>query len=205
MPRGCRSPCRSPTRRPPRRADRDGHRLRLPQRQRRRGRRRRPGAGRRLGRDDGARLSIDDPRLDRGAADARPRRPPRPARRRSWSATCRSAPTRSPTSRRSRRRCGSSRRPAATRSSSSAATRPRSRAPARSSQAGIPVMGHVGLTPQTSTALGGYRAQGRSSERGRPDRPGGARAPGGRVLLDRVRGDPGRGRRGADAAAATSR
>jgi 3-methyl-2-oxobutanoate hydroxymethyltransferase len=30
--------------------------------------------------------------------------------------------------------------------------------------AGIPVMGHVGLTPQTSTALGGYRAQGRSSE-----------------------------------------
>ena len=30
--------------------------------------------------------------------------------------------------------------------------------------AGIPVMGHVGLTPQTSTALGGYRAQGRSTE-----------------------------------------
>jgi 3-methyl-2-oxobutanoate hydroxymethyltransferase len=31
--------------------------------------------------------------------------------------------------------------------------------------AGIPVMGHVGLTPQTATALGGYRAQGRTSER----------------------------------------
>lgn len=29
---------------------------------------------------------------------------------------------------------------------------------------GIPVMGHVGLTPQTSTALGGYRAQGRTAE-----------------------------------------
>ena len=33
--------------------------------------------------------------------------------------------------------------------------------------AGVPVMGHVGLTPQTSTALGGWKAQGRTAQAAR--------------------------------------
>ena len=118
-----------------RRADRDGDRLRLPLGPGRRGGRRRHRPGRRHGGDDRAR-----PRLDRSGrhgrdADAGGGRAPRACGRRCWSATCRSAPTSAPTSRRSRTRSASSRRPAATPSSSSAAA-PRSTARGRSSAPG---------------------------------------------------------------------
>ncbi len=59
-------------------------------------------------------------------------------------------------------------------------------------QAGIPVMGHVGLTPQTSTALGGYRAQGRSTSAATRIAQEAHGPPGGGLLLDRLRGHPGR-------------
>ena len=56
--------------------------------------------------------------------------------------------------------------------------------------AGIPVMGHVGLTPQTATALGGYRAQGRQGAQAAAIVRRGPRAAGRRLLRRRGRGRP---------------
>ena len=66
----------------------------------------------------------------------------------------------------------------------------RSSAPGRSSHAGIPVMGHVGLTPQTATRSAATRPQGRTRRARARGRARGARAAGGRLLRDRLRGDP---------------
>ena len=66
--------------------------------------------------------------------------------------------------------------------------------------AGIPVMGHVGLTPQTATALGGYRSQGRTAERALEVVEDALAPRGGGLLLDRLRGDPRRRDRPGDAA-----
>ena len=72
-------------------------------------------------------------------------------------------------------------------------------------QAGIPVMGHVGLTPQTADGARRLPRAGPRHRSGGADRRRGARAAGGGLLLDRVRGDPRRGRRRADAAGWRSR
>ena len=42
--------------------------------------------------------------------------------------------------------------------------------------AGIPVMGHIGLTPQSATMLGGFRAQGKTADKAREPPRGRGRA-----------------------------
>ena len=107
------------------------------------------------------RLRDDDPGDRRRAAAARAGRDPRAPGAPSSSPTCRSAPTRPAPSRRW---------PPATRFMKEGLA-PRGQARGRRGtmapsvelliRAGIPVMAHVGFTPQSEHALGGYRVQGR--------------------------------------------
>ena len=177
-----------------RRADRDGHRLRLSLGPGRAGGGRRHRAGRRLRRDDRPRLSLDRSRLDRGDADARRGGPPRPED---------PAAGRRPSVRvlRGLRRPGDRDRPAVRqggrlRRGQARARRDQRPARPRDRRGGDPGDGprrpHSadGNGPRRLPRPGPDRA---ARARGRPRR---ARAPGGRLLLDRARGDSGRRRRG---------
>ena len=63
--------------------------------------------------------------------------------------------------------------------------------------AGIPVMGHIGLTPQSATMLGGFKAQGRSAEKALALYDDARALEAARLLLARARGGAG-ARRAAD-------
>ena len=71
--------------------------------------------------------------------------------------------------------------------------------------AGIPVVAHLGLTPQTATSQGGLRAQGKTGASRAPPAPRRPRGRGRGRLRARARGSAGAGRRRASAASSRSR
>ena len=186
-----------------RRADRDGHGVRLPERARRRGCRRRPRPDRRLGRDDGARLPVDG----RGGA----RRAARPGARRAARAED-PVPRRRPAVRvlRGERRAGRADRDAVRqggrlrRGEARGRRRDAGRAGARDRACRHPRDGPC--RPDAADVDRARRLQGAGPQRrrGQPDRARGAGASGGRLFLARLRGDPLGRRAGADAAPAAS-
>ncbi len=178
----------------PRRADRDGHRLRPPERACGRGGRRRPRPDGRLGRDDRARLPVDRRRRARRAARARQGRAARAAQ---------PVPDRRPAVRlvRGQRRAGRHHR-AALRQGGRLRRR---QARGRRRDVGAPRAcdrrrRHPRHGPRRPDAAdldraGRLQGPGPHGRRGGADRRRGARAAGGRLLRDRVRGDPARASR----------
>ena len=137
-----------------------------PERAPRRRRRHRLRPGRRLGGDDGARPRVDDGDHRRRDADADARRRAAARRARSSSPTCRSDRfrCRTPDGGRNAVRFvkeGGRRRGEARGRGADALRVSRALV-----DAGIPVMGHIGLTPQSATMLGGYKPQGRTADTG---------------------------------------
>ncbi len=107
-------------------------------------------------------LRFDGAGDDRRDADVHARRRARRRRARSSSPTCRSARIRCP----KKTRCENAIRFVKEGGAEAVKLEGAGRTITRISgivDAGIPVMGHIGLTPQSATKLGGYRAQGRTA------------------------------------------
>ena len=128
--------------------------------------------------------------METRCSGTRKRSPTPPSARSSW-ATCPSSPTR----RTPRRPCttpdASSRKPAAGRSRSRAGRRILPAVEAILA-ADIPVMGHVGLTPQSYRKFGGFKVQGKAAGSRAGDPRGRARPRAGRLLRGRPRMRAGR-------------
>ena len=133
---------------------------------------------------------------DGGDARAHARGHARRAAARSSSPTCRSARSRSPTRRRVHNAIRFVKEAGADAVKLEGAGPMLSRVQALVG-AGIPVMGHIGLTPQSATMLGGFKAQGRTAAKARRSCRDALALEAAGLLRARARGGAGAGR-GAD-------